>query len=108
MRLTLGKDIGIVMAKGVLHGVLTVILVMPAIVLLCDEKIQRHKHKTLLPDFSSINDFTIRHRKGFVVLTLLLFIPSLFPLILNIVEKRFFSAEYVANLHIFSIMFNAN
>lgn len=78
MRLTLGKDIGIVMAKGVLHGVLTVILVMPAIVLLCDEKIQRHKHKTLLPDFSSINDFTIRHRKGFVVLTLLLFIPSLY------------------------------
>jgi len=78
MRLTLGRDIGLVMAKGVMLGVATVVLVLPALILLFDRQIEKHKHKSLLPDFSRANAFIIRHRKVFFVLFLLLFIPSIY------------------------------
>ena len=78
MRLTLGRDIGIVMAKGVVLGVATVILVLPSLVLIFDRQIDRHKHKTLIPSFGRINDFILHNRKKFVVLFLLLFLPALY------------------------------
>jgi predicted RND superfamily exporter protein len=78
MQLTLGKDIGIVMAKGVALGVLTVIFVLPAMLLLFDKPIRRHVHKTIIPSFSRVNAFMLSHRKFIVVLFLLLFIPSLY------------------------------
>lgn len=76
MRLTLGRDIGIVMAKGVVLGVATVILVLPALVLIFDEQIDKHKHRTLIPSFSKVNRFILRHRVAFVVLAVLLFLPA--------------------------------
>ena len=76
MRLTLGRDIGIVMAKGVVLGVATVILVLPSLVLLFDKQIDRHKHKALLPSFHGLNGFVVRHRRALVVLTLLLVLPA--------------------------------
>jgi predicted RND superfamily exporter protein len=75
MQLTLGKDIGIVMAKGVVLGVLTVIFVLPAMLLLFDKQIRKHVHKTLLPDMEKLNAFIVRNSKKFVALFLLLFIP---------------------------------
>jgi len=75
MQLTLGKDIGIVMAKGVAIGVLTVIFVLPAMLLLFDKQITRHIHRTLLPSFDGVNRRIVRNRKRFVALFLLLFIP---------------------------------
>ena len=78
MRFTLGKDIGIVMAKGVVLGVATVVLVLPAILLLMDEKIQKYRHRCLRPDFTGVNAFIVRHRKGFVALFLLLFLPAVY------------------------------
>ena len=78
MRLTLGRDIGIVMAKGVVLGVATVILVLPSLVLLFDKQIDRHKHKTLLPSFHRVNGFVLRHRRALVVLTLVLFLPAFY------------------------------
>lgn len=78
MQLTLGRDIGIVMAKGVMLGVATVVLILPAFLLLFDEKIEKRKHKTLIPDFEKMNTWIIKHRKLFVAIFLLLFLPSLY------------------------------
>lgn len=76
MRLTLGRDIGVVMVKGVLLGVATVILVLPAIILLADKQIDKHQHKTILPDFTGLNRFVLKHRVVFVVLALLVVLPA--------------------------------
>ena len=76
MRLTLGRDIGIVMAKGVVLGVATVILVLPSLVLIFDKQIAKHKHKSLMPSFDKVNSFILRHNKAIMVLFILLFIPS--------------------------------
>ena len=78
MRLTLGRDIGIVMAKGVVLGVATVILVLPSLLLIFDKQITRHQHRTLLPNLDRANSFIIRHSKAFLVLFLALFLPALY------------------------------
>lgn len=78
MRLTLGRDIGLVMAKGVVLGVATVVLVLPALILLFDRQIEKHKHRSLLPSFDRANGFVLRHRWFFFVLFLLLFFPALY------------------------------
>ena len=78
MRLTLGRDIGIVMAKGVVLGVATVILVLPSLVLLFDRQIDKHRHRTLIPSFDRVNGFIVRHRVPMVVVTLALFLPAVY------------------------------
>lgn len=76
MRLTLGKDIGIVMAKGVFFGVLCVLVVFPALILLLDKLIDKTKHKTILPEFTKIKTFALKHYKAIFILTLILAIPA--------------------------------
>ena len=78
MRMTLGLDIGIVMAKGVVLGIVTVIFVLPSLVLIFDKQIDKHKHKTLIPSFHKVNDFLIRRRVPLVILTLLLALPAFY------------------------------
>lgn len=78
MQLTLGRDIGLVMAKGVVLGVATVVLVLPALLLIFDSKIEKHKHRTLIPDFTTMNRFIVRHRRVFLVIFLLLFLPAVY------------------------------
>ncbi len=78
MRLTLGRDIGIVMAKGVVLGVATVILVLPALLLLFDKQIEKHKHRSFLPNFTKVNGWIVRRRRWLAVLFLLLFPPALY------------------------------
>ena len=78
MRLTLGRDIGLVMAKGVVLGVATVNLVLPALLLLFDKQIEKHKHRSLLPDFSGVNRWVVGRRRWFAALFLLLFPPALY------------------------------
>ena len=76
MRLTLGRDIGVVMMKGVVLGVATVILVLPSLVLLADKQIDKHKHKSLLPDFTGLNRFILKHRIAIVVISIALALPA--------------------------------
>ena len=78
MRLLLGRDIGIVMAKGVVLGVATVILVLPAMLLVMDKPIQKYKHPVFNPDCTRMNRFITKHRWAFVVLFILLFVPSFY------------------------------
>lgn len=76
MDLTLGLDIGIVMAKGVLFGVITVVLVLPALILLFDKQIQKYRHRSFIPKFDRLNEFVVKHRKIFVSAFVILFIPA--------------------------------
>ena len=78
MQLTLGRDIGIVMAKGVVLGVATVILVLPSLVLIFDKQIDKHKHKTLIPSFHRLNSFILRRRVPLAILAVLLFFPAVY------------------------------
>lgn len=72
MNLSLGKDIGIVMAKGVLLGVICVITVLPAILLSFDGLIEKNKHKEIMPKFTRVQNFTMKHYKAIIILFLII------------------------------------
>lgn len=76
MDLSLGKDIGIVMAKGVAFGVITVILVLPSFILLFDKQIHKYRHRSFIPKFDKLNGFILKHKKVFISAFVLLFIPA--------------------------------
>lgn len=76
MDLSLGKDIGLVMAKGVVFGVLTVSIILPALVLQCDKIIHKYRHRSFIPKFDKLNNFVVNHKKVWVAIFVVLFIPS--------------------------------
>ena len=76
MKLGLGFDIGFVMAKGVLFGILTVVFVLPSIVLIFEKQIIKYRHRSFIPDFTKVNVFTLKHKKAFALVFLLLLAPS--------------------------------
>ena len=72
MNLTLGKDIGIVMAKGVLLGVISVVTILPAMILELNNLIEKTKHKEILPKFTKVKNFVMKHYKAIVVAFLII------------------------------------
>ena len=78
MSFTLGKDMGLVMAKGVILGVITVVTFLPSLILMLDNVIEKTRHKSLAPKFNKISDFAIKHRRVIAIIFLVLFIPSYF------------------------------
>lgn len=76
MQLSLGFDIGFVMAKGVVFGILTVIFILPSIILLFENLINKYKHRCLIPSFKKLNGFVFKHKKFFAILFVILLIPS--------------------------------
>lgn len=64
MRLTLGKDIGLVMAKGVVLGVLSTITILPALILVFRDKIWKWEHKPLIPKLKGASNFVTKHHKA--------------------------------------------
>ena len=76
MRLTLGLDIGLVMAKGVLFGILTVVIVLPAILLLSEKLIHKTRHKSLIPPFNGLNKVTIKLRKFIAIIFVIILVPA--------------------------------
>lgn len=76
MDLALGKDIGLVMAKGVVIGVICTITILPALVLTFDKVIHKYKHKNILPTFQKSSSFIIKHHKVIVLISLLILIPA--------------------------------
>lgn len=76
MHLKLGFDIGFVMAKGVVFGILTVVFVLPSIVLIFEKQIIKYRHRSFIPDFTKVNVFTLKHKKAFALIFLLLLAPS--------------------------------
>lgn len=72
MNLTLGKDIGIVMAKGVLLGVISVISILPTMLLTFDKLIEKTRHKEIMPKFTGIKNFTIKHYKAIIIIFIII------------------------------------
>ncbi len=70
MRLTLGRDIGLVMAKGVVLGVLSTITILPALILVFRNKIWKWEHKPLIPKLKGASEFVTKHHKAVPVVFL--------------------------------------
>lgn len=78
MDLTIGKDIGIVMAKGVVLGVICSVTVLPALILSFDKLIYKHRHKIISLKFDKLSSIVTTHYKAFIVIFLVLLVPSIF------------------------------
>ncbi len=78
MDLTLGKDIGIVMAKGVLFGLICVLTVFPALLLVFDKYIEKTKHKVVLPQFKKLQNFSLKHYILILIVFVLICIPAFY------------------------------
>ncbi len=77
MNLTLGRDIGIVMAKGVFCGVVCVLTVLPAMILNLNGLIEKTKHKEILPKFEGVKNFVVKHYKA-IILVFIVLLPIAF------------------------------
>ena len=87
MRLTLGKDIGLVMAKGVVLGVLSTITILPALILAFKDKIWKWEHKPLIPKLEKTSYFVTKHYKSVMVVFFVVF--ALFALAYPKVEQYY-------------------
>lgn len=76
MNLTLGTDIGIVMAKGVVFGLLCVITLFPSLLLVFDKILEKTKHKEILPKFNKVKSFIMRYHKAIFVVFVIMLIPA--------------------------------
>lgn len=77
MDLTLGKDIGIVMAKGVLLGVICVVTILPAMILELNTLIEKTKHREILPKFMKIKNFVIK-KYVIIIIAFIIILPIAF------------------------------
>lgn len=78
MTFTLGLDLGIVMAKGVIFGVIGCVTILPAMILTFDKAIQKTKHRALMPNMDKIGNFVTRKYGIFIVLFVVILIPALY------------------------------
>ena len=78
MSFTLGMDLGIVMAKGVVFGVISCVTVLPSMILVFDKAIEKTKHKAIIPDLGRIAGFITGHYPVFIILFLLILGPALY------------------------------
>jgi predicted RND superfamily exporter protein len=78
MSFTLGLDLGIVMAKGVICGVIACITVLPAMILIFDKAIAKTSHRDFMPAFTRSSGFIVKHAGAFLVLAVVLVIPAVF------------------------------
>ncbi len=76
MSFTMGRDLGIVMAKGVLLGVIGCVTVLPALILLFDKPLQKTKHKALIPDMGKFSKATVRIFPIFIIVLALVILPA--------------------------------
>lgn len=78
MTFTLGLDLGIVMAKGVIFGVIGCVTILPSMILVFDKAIQKTKHKALIPDLGRIAKFVTNKFVIFIVIFAILMIPAVY------------------------------
>ncbi|MCI8563867.1 MAG: MMPL family transporter [Lachnospiraceae bacterium] len=77
MTFKLGMDIGIVMSKGVIIGVLMCVTVLPAMILTFDKAIEKTTHKPLIPSLNKVSDFIIRFRYIALTLFVIILVPAI-------------------------------
>ena len=78
MSFTLGMDLGIVMAKGVVLGVICCVTVLPSLLLVFDRAIEKTKHKVIIPDLGRIADWIVRHYGVFLIVFLVVLGPAIY------------------------------
>ena len=78
MSFTLGLDLGIVMAKGVVFGVIGCVTILPSMILVFDNLIEKTKHKPLMPEFNRIPKFVAKHYLAFLAIFLVLLYPAIY------------------------------
>ena len=78
MSFTLGRDLGIVMAKGVLLGVLGCVTVLPSMILVLDKPLQKTKHRSIIPDMRSFSKKLVKIFPVFLVVFALLIAPAFY------------------------------
>ncbi|MBS6062836.1 efflux RND transporter permease subunit [Criibacterium bergeronii] len=76
MGFTIGIDLGLVMMKGVVIGVLTCVTFLPAAILLLDDKIKKYTHKSLIPSTDNLTDRVFKRRKLAVLFILIMMLPA--------------------------------
>lgn len=78
MTFALGKDIGIVMMKGVVIGVICCVTFLPSLILIFDKAIEKTSHKTLIPDLTGVSDFITKHYIIWLIVFAVLMLPALY------------------------------
>ncbi len=78
MSFTLGMDLGVVMAKGVVFGVICCVTVLPSMLLVFDKAIEKTKHRPIMPDLGSISGWVVKHYKVFLIAFLIILIPAIY------------------------------
>ena len=78
MTFTLGLDLGIVMAKGVVLGVIGCVTILPSMILVFDGAIEKTRHRALIPDLGWIGDFVTKRYVVFAVLFVVILVPALY------------------------------
>ncbi len=76
MSFTLGLDLGIVMAKGVVIGVICCVTVLPSMIMIFDKLLEKTSHRSFLPDTNRLSGFITRHYKVFALILVLLIVPA--------------------------------
>ena len=78
MSYELGMDMGIVMAQGVVIGVICCITVLPSMILVFDKALEKTMHKDLVPSLEKPSKFIIKHHAAFIVLFIVVLIPAVY------------------------------
>lgn len=78
MSFTLGRDLGIVMAKGVLLGVLGCVTVLPSLILVLDKPLHKTRHRSLIPNMKGFAEKTVKIFPVFLILFAILIVPSFY------------------------------
>ena len=78
MSFTLGMDLGVVMAKGVVFGVIACVTILPSMILIFDKGIQKTRHRPLLPKFAKLPEFVSRHYTAILILFVIIWIPAVY------------------------------
>ena len=78
MSFTLGLDLGVVMAKGVVFGVIGCVTILPSMILIFDGLIEKTKHKPLMPEFERLPKFIAKHYLAFFAIFLALIFPAIY------------------------------
>ena len=105
MKLTLGKDIGLVMAKGVICGLICVLTLFPSLLLVCDKLIKKTHHKSLLPEFKKLQNFSIKYHNFIIIIFIILLIPGIYG---NNNVKVYYNLDKSLPSNLASVIANSN
>ena len=78
MSFTLGLDLGIVMAKGVVFGVIGCVTILPSLILTFDRALEKTMHREIMPNFDKLATFIVNHSWIFVIIFVVLLGPAIY------------------------------